>query len=151
MAVVLAELLDETRVALDLRAATRDEALREIVAQMQLADADAFGRQVIAREAIQTTYMGHGIAFPHARTELVKRIVLGIGRSAGGVAFGESGELAQLIFVIGVPQRMITDYLVSVGALARLVSDQVTRDALMKAPTAAQLVELLRVGSLVLQ
>ena len=151
MAVALAELLDETRVALDLRADTQDEALREIVAQMQLPDADRFAREVIGREAVQTTFMGHGVAFPHARTEIVKRIVLGIGRSGDGIAFGDNGEPAHLIFVIGVPQRMITDYLVCVGALARLVSDQVTRDALMKASTAAEFVELLRVGSLVLE
>ena len=88
--------------------------------------------------------MGNGVAFPHARTDLVKDIVLGIGRSPDGVVFGENGELAHLIFVIGVPQRMVTDYLVCVGALARLTKDAATRTALMDAATARELVEILR-------
>lgn len=151
MALVLADLLDAQRVALELRAATREEALREIVATMQLAQPDAFLAEVIAREAASTTFMGRGVAFPHARTDLVKAIVLGIGRSLDGVVFGEKGERAHLIFVIGVPQRMVTDYLVCVGALARLVNDQTTRDTLMSAGTAAEFVEILRTGSLVLK
>lgn len=151
MAAVLADLLDEHHVALNLRAETRDEALREIVATMQLTNAGAFLAEVVAREAEHTTFMGRGVAFPHTRTELVKQIVLGIGRSGEGVAFTENGERAHLIFVIGVPQRMVTDYLVCVGALARLVNDENTREALMNAPTAAEFVELLRAGSLVLE
>ena len=151
MAVVLADLLDEESVALDLGATTRDEALRDIVETMRLPDAPAFLDQVITREAAQTTFMGRGLAFPHARTELVKQIVLGIGRSLEGVPFGEKGESAHLIFVVGVPQRMVTDYLVCVGGLARLVSDDARREALMAATTAAEFIELLRIGSLLLE
>lgn len=149
MAVVLADLLDEQHVVLDLAAGTRDAALREIVAKMQLAQAEAFLREVIVREELHTTLMPNGVALPHARTNLLERIVLGIGRSDGGVTFGE-GEQAQLIFVIGVPQRMINDYLVCVGGLARLLRDDETRAALMRSATAAEFVELLRAGSLLL-
>lgn len=147
----MADLLDEHRVALELRSASRDDALREIVATMQLGNPDAFLHEVIAREALNSTFMGRGVAFPHTRTELVKEIVLGIGRSRDGVVFGENGERAHLIFVIGVPQRMVTDYLVCVGGLARLVNDQTTRDALMTAQTPSEFVELLRAGWLVLE
>jgi mannitol/fructose-specific phosphotransferase system IIA component (Ntr-type) len=95
--------------------------------------------------------MGNGIAFPHARTDLVERIVLGIGRSRAGVPFGEDGEPARLIFLIGVPQRMAADYLVCVGAFARLTSDGKMRDALLNAETPAEFIKLLREGSLVLE
>lgn len=150
MAVVLAELLDEQHVVLELAAQTRDAALREIVAKMQLAQPEAVLREVIAREELHTTLMPNGVALPHARTNLLERIVLGIGRSDGGVTFGE-GEQAQLIFVIGVPQRMINDYLVCVGGLARLLRDDETRAALMRSATATEFVELLRAGSLLLE
>lgn len=150
MAVVLADLLDEQHVVLELAAGTRDAALREIVAKMQLAQPEAFLREVIAREELHTTLMPNGVALPHARTNLLERIVLGIGRSDGGVTFGE-GERAQLIFVIGVPQRMINDYLICVGGLARLVRDDETRAALLRSATAAEFVELLRAGSLLLE
>jgi mannitol/fructose-specific phosphotransferase system IIA component (Ntr-type) len=88
------------------------------------------------------------VAFPHARTDLVDRLVLGIGRSKQGIPFGYSSELVHLIFLVGVPQRTVTDYLVCVGGLARVVKDQTRRDALMAATTREEFVEVLREGSL---
>jgi mannitol/fructose-specific phosphotransferase system IIA component (Ntr-type) len=151
MAVVLADVLDERSVVFEVAAQTRDEALREIVASMQVQDRAAFAAEVIAREELHTTMMSRGVAFPHARTDLVTRIVLGIGRSAAGVRFGPDGQRAQLVFVVGVPKRMINDYLVCVGALARMASDEKTRSALASATTPAEFVEVLRAGSLSLE
>ena len=155
MAVVLADLLDPDQVVLELEARTGENALREIIATMRrgdvLRDAEAFLGEVCAREETHTTYMGDGVAIPHARTDLVTEIILGIGRSAAGVPFGENGEPAHLIYLIGVPQRMVTDYLVCVGALARLTKEAKTRTALMNAQTAEELVEILREGSLLLE
>ncbi|MDQ6913566.1 MAG: PTS sugar transporter subunit IIA [Verrucomicrobiota bacterium] len=155
MATVLADLLNENQVVLDLRATARDEALREIVATMtgtkKVRDEEKFIAEVRAREDMHTTYMGNGIAFPHTRTDLVERIMLGIGRSRAGVQFGDNSEIARLIFLIGVPQRMVTDYLVCVGALSRLASDAKMRDALLNAVTPAEVVTLLSEGSLVLE
>lgn len=154
MAVVLADLLDEQKVTLELSARTRDRALREIITTMQspeLYDPEKFFAEVQAREELHTTFMGNDVAFPHARTDLLKQIVLGIGRSRAGVSFGENGEPAHLIFLVGVPQRMINDYLVCVGALARLTRDETNRAALMNATSAGELIELLREGSLVLE
>jgi mannitol/fructose-specific phosphotransferase system IIA component (Ntr-type) len=88
------------------------------------------------------------VAFPHARTDLVDGLVLGIGRSTAGIPFGYSSELVHLIFLVGIPQRMVTDYLVCVGALARVVKDKARRDALMAVETAEEFVEILREGSL---
>jgi mannitol/fructose-specific phosphotransferase system IIA component (Ntr-type) len=88
------------------------------------------------------------VAFPHARTDLVDRLVLGIGRSKPGIPFGYSSELVHLIFLVGVPQRMVTDYLVCVGSLARVVKQKARRDALLAAETAEEFVDLVREGSL---
>lgn len=151
MAIVLSEVLDDRSVVLEPGARTRDAVLREIIATMPIGDRDAFAIEVIAREELHTTLMSRGIAFPHARTDLVTRIALGIGRSAAGVCFGTNAEPAQLIFVVGVPKRMINDYLVCVGTLARLASDATTRESLMNAATAAEFVEILRAGSLLLE
>ncbi|MEO5721876.1 MAG: PTS sugar transporter subunit IIA [Chthoniobacterales bacterium] len=155
MAVVLADLLEEKHVTLELKARDRREALHEIVATMSvsgsLRETEKFFSEVLAREEVHTTFMGNGVAFPHARTELTDEIVLGIGRSVVGVPFGEKGERAHLIFVVGVPKRMVTDYLVCVGALARLTRTEEERAALMAAGSAAELVDLLRASSLELK
>ena len=151
----LADLLQERQVILELKAQTRNQALEEIVATMQsdekLRDADRFLGEVRALEEVHTTFVGNGVAFPHTRTDLVTEIVIGIGRSRDGIPFGEKGELAHLIFVIGVPRRLVNEYLVCVGMLARLTKDETTRAALMKAETPAKLVGLLRDASLLLE
>ena len=151
MPVVLADLLKAEHVTLALPVSTRDEALRAIVATMEIGEPEKFLAEVIAREEVHTTFMGNGVALPHARTDLVTTLSLGIGRSVEGVPFGEKGELAHLIFVIGVPKKMINNYLVCVGALARLTKVEETRMALLQTESAAEFVETLRVGSLLLE
>src|SRR3984893_4984020 len=118
MAIALADLLDEKNVALQLRSRYQANALREIVqllaANGKIDHPEKFLDAVLARERANPRVMEHGVAFPHARTDLVNRIVLGTGRSRAGVPFGK-GQRARLIFVIGVPQRLINDYLICVG------------------------------------
>ena len=106
---------------------------------------------VMEREGRTSTNTGEGVAFPHARTDLVDQLVLGIGRSTAGIPFGYASELVHLIFLVGVPQRMVTNYLVCVGALARVVKDKRSRDALMAATTAEEFVDLLRSSSLTVE
>ncbi len=82
------------------------------------------------------------MVFPHLRTDLVKEIVIGIGRSRSGIPFAD-GKRARLLFLIGVPQQFVNDYLICVGALARLLRDDVVRATLFEAATARQFLDAL--------
>jgi mannitol/fructose-specific phosphotransferase system IIA component (Ntr-type) len=152
MPALLSEILDPKLVVLELREQTAAEAILEIVERLrdhgQVQDFYKLADAVMEREGRSSTNTGESVAFPHARTDLVDRLVLGIGRSKSGIPFGYSSELVHLIFLVGVPQRMVTDYLVCVGALARVVKDKPRRDALLAVETAEEFVELLREGSL---
>ncbi|MFL6520772.1 MAG: PTS sugar transporter subunit IIA [Chthoniobacterales bacterium] len=155
MAARLSEILDPKLVVLELREQTAAEAILEIVERLRdhglVEDFYKLADAVMEREGRTSTNTGEGVAFPHARTDLVDRLVLGIGRSKAGIPFGYSSELVHLIFLVGVPQRMVTDYLVCVGGLARVVRDKGRRDALMAAATDEEFVELMRAGSLELE
>ena len=152
MPTLLSEILDPNLVVLDLREQTAAEAILEIVERLRdqglVQDFYKLADAVMEREGRSSTNTGEGVAFPHARTDLVDRLVLGIGRSKPGIPFGYSSELVHLIFLVGVPQRMVTDYLVCVGALARVVRDKTRRDAILASESADEFVELLREGSL---
>jgi mannitol/fructose-specific phosphotransferase system IIA component (Ntr-type) len=76
---------------------------------------------------------------------LVDEIVIGVGRSHAGIPFGENQQRAHLVFVIGVPERLLSDYLVCVGALARLVKDETIRSRLLNAETPLEFIEALTV------
>ena len=147
MAIVLSDLLDERHVALRLRSRKLSNALREIVQLLaqnrKINDAENFLQQVLAREREHPSVVENGVAFPHARTDLVDEIVIGIGRSRAGIAIGMDQQRARLIFIIGVPERLVNDYLVCVGTLARLVRDDATRSRLLHAQTPQELIEAL--------
>jgi mannitol/fructose-specific phosphotransferase system IIA component (Ntr-type) len=141
-------LLDPKHVVLDLRGSTAGEAVWEIVELLresgELSKTKEFFEAVMAREEKASTVANGGVAFPHARTELVEQILLGIGRSSKGISFGDEENLVHLIFLIAVPQQMVNDYLICVGALARRLNQEGTRQALLEASTPAEFLECLR-------
>ena len=152
MAIALSDLLDERQVALRLRSRKVPNALREIVQLLaqnrKINDAERFFEQVLAREREHPSVVENGVAFPHARTDLVDEIVIGIGRSRAGIPIGTDHRRARLIFVIGVPERLVNDYLICVGTLARLVRDDATRSRLLHAETPREFIEALTAESL---
>jgi len=147
MSIVLADLIDPGRIALNLRAHTQSDAIKEIVDLLvgygKIDNAEKFLEQLEARERTNSTYAADGVAFPHARTKLVEEIVVGIGRSEGGIPWTGKGELAHLIFLIAVPERLISDYLVVVGAIARITKDRPLRTLLLHAETAEDFIATL--------
>lgn len=147
MAIALADLVDPKQIALNLRARTQADALREIsdllVSAGKIDNAGKFLAELQAREAVNSTYAADGIAFPHARTKLVDEVVLGIGRSASGIPWTGKGEIAELIFLIAVPERLISDYLVVVGAIARTTKDRPLRTLLLHAENVSEFIETL--------
>lgn len=138
---LLTDLFSEDHLVLDLKGATPGEAVWEIVERLRasgaLGEPEKFYDLVMEREQKSSTVANGGVAFPHARTSLVEQILLGIGRSKAGVAFAGRADLVHLILVIAVPQQMVNDYLICVGALARLLKSEERRQALLEAATPA--------------
>jgi mannitol/fructose-specific phosphotransferase system IIA component (Ntr-type) len=130
-------------------------AIREIVDVLasdisgrKIAKPEAFLEVVLAREQVHPSMVEDGVVFPHARTDLVGEIVLGVGRSRAGIPFGENQQRAHLIFVIGVPERLLSDYLVCVGTLARMVKDESIRSRLLNAETSHEFIDALTTETL---
>jgi mannitol/fructose-specific phosphotransferase system IIA component (Ntr-type) len=147
MAIALTDLLDEKQVILGLRSRKVPNALREIIDLLvqngKIDNPEAFFKKVLAREQAHPSVVENSAAFPHARTDLVDEIVVGIGRSRAGIPFGHNGVRARLIFVIGVPERLVNDYLICVGTLVRLVRNDATRSALLHAQTPREFIDTL--------
>ncbi len=127
----ISSLLKPEQIKLELVQTKRCNAINEVAQLLQanpnVTNFAGFYEELLARERIESTCLGNEIAFPHARTDSLKGMVLAIGRSATGVWFENSGQSVKLIFVIGTPKRMVTDYLSVVGGLARLLKDPATR------------------------
>jgi len=152
MAIALADLLDEKQVILRLRSRKPANALREIVRLLaengKIDQPEKFLEQVSTREQVHPSVVEQGVVFPHARTDLVDEIILGIGRSRAGISFGENGGRAHLIFLIGVPKQLVNDYLICVGTLARLVKDDAIQSTLLHAETPHEFLDALTLETL---
>ena len=137
MSIALADLIDPKQIALNLHAQTQSDAMSEItdllVANGKIDNAERFLNKLQEREHTNSTYAGDGVAFPHARTKLTEKIVVGVGRSEAGISWTGKGEIAHLIFLIAVPERLVSDYLVVVGAIARITRDRPLRTLLLHA------------------
>jgi mannitol/fructose-specific phosphotransferase system IIA component (Ntr-type) len=151
MPIALPDLLDEQQVILRLRSRKPANAIREIVQSVahtgRIANTGAFLEQLLARERTHSSVVQNGVVFPHVRTDLVDEIVIGIGRSRAGIPFGKDQQRAHLIFVIGVPERMVGDYLICVGTLARLVRDETTHSTLLSVETPREFIDALTGGN----
>lgn len=139
MAGRITSLLDPAKIVLNVQSTKRTAALNEIAHALE-ADPDVtnyrgFYDELLARDRLDTTSLGNGVALPHARTEHVKRIVMAVGRSDAGVPFEASGEVVKLFFVLGTPKTKPGDYLAVVSALCKLLRDPADRNALMAATT----------------
>ena len=143
-----AALLSPDRVLLDLRADDEAAAIRSVAGVFaghpEVTDPTKLAGEVIDRERLSSTALGYGVAFPHARTALVKEIVVAAGRSAAGVPFVGSPEPVRFIFVIGTPPDRAAQYLALVGTLARLLRSDAVRQKLLAAATPDDFVAVLR-------
>jgi mannitol/fructose-specific phosphotransferase system IIA component (Ntr-type) len=143
----ISSLLKPEQIKMELSQQKRCNAINEVAQLLQsnpnVTNFAGFYEELLARERIESTCLGNEIAFPHARTDSLKGMVLAVGRSTQGVWFENSCQTVKLIFVIGTPKRMVTDYLSVVGGLARLLKDASTRESLISVPTVEEFIAAL--------
>ncbi len=143
----ISSLLKPEQIKLELAQGKRCNAINEVAQLLQtnanVTNFAGFYEELLARERIESTCLGNEIAFPHARTDSLKGMVLAVGRSTSGVWFENSSQNVKLIFVIGTPKRMVTDYLSVVGGLARLLKDASTREQLLTVKTTDEFIATL--------
>lgn len=93
--------------------------------------------QIIAREATESTGIGHGIAVPHARIPGMKSLACAVGRVPDGVDFmAIDREPVYLILLICYPPSQQTTYLNFVATAAKLFTDRDNLDQMVAAQDA---------------
>jgi PTS system nitrogen regulatory IIA component len=137
--VPLAPYLPPQRVR-DLAATSRRDAILEMCALLEgareVGDPAALRAAVLEREEVMSTGIGLGIAVPHAKIRSVKDFVLALGRSAAGVDFASlDGRPAHLVVLIAGPEDRQARYLQILASVTLRLKDDVTRRALLEAPT----------------
>ena len=139
----VSQLLDLTRICLQVKNTKRTSALNEVAQLLAnhpgVQNFEGFYGELLARDRLDTTSLGHGFAVPHARTDHVQQIVMAVGRSDQGVPF-ENGENVRMMFMLGTPKARPGDYLQVLSTLCRLLKDSGNREAFLNAPTPEEFV-----------
>lgn len=114
------------------------EAIRRIVYQSRVfeeidgLDPNEFADIVIARERIQSTALGHGVAVAHGRSPKVEHPLVALGISHEGIAFDSpDGQPVHLIFVVANHPSQQVDYLSILSTVARLARNPSFRNSLL--------------------
>jgi fructose-specific phosphotransferase system IIA component len=145
----LSDFLSEKLIVLELDAQDKTEAFRKMVARMARHKAitrpEVFLDEVIARENIEPTCIGRGVAFPHTRTSCVNRPVIAFGRPRQSISFtSKESDNVQLIFIMGTPKDDANTYLQILARLCRLLRQTRFRERLLTASTPKEVLSLFK-------
>ncbi len=145
----ISEYFREEDCIMELKSKTKEEAIREIAETLykkgKINDMDKLISDILEREELGSTGIGHGIAIPHARTEAVSDFVVGFGRSSRGIDFNSiDGEKVNLIFLMGANPNQLNLYLRLLAELSKFLMNASCRKELMEAKDASSVIEMVK-------
>ena len=146
--------IDQKRIIPDLTAQTRQQAIRILVDKIFETDrklfeadltSDYIYNKVIERENIQTTGLGNGIAFPHARLQDCTDLVLAVGVSKTGIDFDSfDRQPCNIICLLISPERKPYLNLQMMALLARFLADEQNIEQIKNCFSAEKIVHFLK-------
>ena len=127
-----------------LEATTRDDAIVELCDKMEeegfVDDARILVEAALRREAIASTGVDHGLAFPHVRGVEGGGLTMALGVSPKGIKFGGPGRaLTRIIFFVVIPTAASAFYLRLLSGLTQAFRDKERREKLLEAETPDEL------------
>ena len=145
------EYLAPERVKLHLAGKTKEEIIKEIAqlfvksGVLESEDLEEFVREINEREKLTPTGMQVGIAIPHARTPLVRKLSLALGISDEGADFESmDGEPSKLIFMIAAPEDTKKEHLDLLAEISKLTYEEELIEQMENVETIEEIFEKLK-------
>jgi fructose-specific phosphotransferase system IIA component len=144
----LSKFCGEELISLDLKAKSKEEAIRELVAlaarSKLVKDEKELLSAVLEREKLVTTGVGYGVAFPHAKTTATRGVVIVFGRSKSGLDFEAMDKKpVYLFFLIAAPEDAIGAHLNVMAQLSFIMKDEKNRRRFLDVKSPGELLETL--------
>ncbi len=144
----LGNMLKEDLVVADLKAATKQEAIDELLAllkkQSPQVDTDIVRGLIFEREEIENTSYGRGFAFPHARTDAVDEMYVALGISQSGLSdkTPDGIPLAAVVLLL-TPSHISKLYLQTLSAFANFARGEGNLQKLKNASGIADVIDVI--------
>ncbi len=143
--------LNERAISCDVKAQTKEEAIRELVGLLVKAgaikskDVERLIQVLMEREALGSTGIGQGVAIPHGKSDCVAELISAFGVSRSGLDFNAlDGETVHLIFLLVAPVDSAGPHLKALARISRLLKDRHFREGLRAAKDEKTLLKILR-------
>jgi len=147
---LLSELLQEDLVKTSLDAATKWEAIEELVDllisahELRLGDRAAVLDAVVTREKSMSTGLAHGLAVPHGAADCVRDVVACLGISRTGIPFESAdGKPARLVILLVIPRESFQRHVGTLAGIARLARNEDLRDRIYAAQSAMGVMDVI--------
>lgn len=122
----LVEFFAQNEIDLDLKAETKEEALREMVDLLGVGEkSEELYGLLKKRENLGSTGIGKGVAIPHCRSLVVDRLRVVYGRKEKGLSFGavDDKPVHHLFLIVAPPVEISNQYLPVLGRIAQFVKE----------------------------
>lgn len=142
------DILDEKAVSENLKAndvkSILDELSEPLIALNKIEDKEKLIDVLLAREELGSTGIGDGVAIPHGKLKGLEKIEVAFGRSIEGVDFKAiDGQPVHLFFLLVAPEGSPGSHLKVLARVSRLLKDSFFREALLKAKSKEEIVNII--------
>lgn len=129
-----------SKVLLDLESKDKMNAIQEMVNHCSAIDKTEVFKSVIAREEKLSTYVGEGIAIPHAKCCVIENGEAVIARSRIGIDWGNG--ISHIIILVLSPMDISGPHVIFLSEVIRILSSKECRAAIMEAERAEDIMEV---------
>lgn len=145
----LSDLFTDKNIEIGLGPAGKEALLESIVNDLDakgfIKDRQVVVKDVIDREKVMSTGIGHGVAIPHAYTDGVDRLVAGFYRTSDEVDFEALDESkVDLFFIILGPKESRRDHIKVLAKISRLLNHDDFREDLRRASDAESVMNVFK-------
>ncbi|HEU4464074.1 MAG TPA: PTS sugar transporter subunit IIA [Gemmatimonadota bacterium] len=122
----LVEFFAQNEVDLDLKAESKEDALREMVELLGVGEkSEELYSLLRKRENLGSTGIGKGVAIPHCRSLVVDRLRVVYGRKEKGLPFSavDDKPVHHLFLIVAPPVEVSNQYLPVLGKIAQFCKD----------------------------
>ena len=140
--------IDVEMINLDIKAKTKRDIIKELLESIKeskkIVDYDKCLSDLYAREELGTTGIGKNVALPHAKTEGVTDLLIGIGVSKNGINYNSIDEEdAKIFFMFLSPSGETQEYLKILARISRLIRENDFRTKIINAKTTSELLDVI--------
>jgi fructose-specific phosphotransferase system IIA component len=145
---ILTQILQPDCIKVPLESRNKEEAITELIdtlnAKGLLTDRDCALEAVMARERIQSTGTGAGIAIPHGKCSAVKELVMSIGIAHEPIEFNSiDGKPVTILILLVSPEGQTGPHIQALAAISKLMLNEKFRQEFEKVTSAEKAYELL--------